>query len=83
MRRYCKDHTACLLFFRIWAGNENYIRYIPNTSGQLPDMCGEGFPSQAYLVCINTGELYELDLFEKGANPDTGEYGYTSMSFWI
>ena len=32
-------------------------------------------------MCTNTGELYELDLFEKGENPDTGEYGYTSMSF--
>lgn len=59
---------------------ENYIRYIPNTSDSCRT-CGEGFPSQAYLVCTNTGELYELDLFEKGANPDTGEYGYTSMSF--
>lgn len=59
---------------------ENYIRYIPNTA-DICRTCGEGFPSQVYLVCTNTGELYDLDLFEKGANPDAGEYGYMSMSF--
>ena len=38
---------------------ENYIRYIPNTEDGCRT-CGEEFPSQAYLVCTNTGELYDL-----------------------
>ena len=32
-------------------------------------------------MCTNTGELYELDLFEKGENPDAGEYGYMSFGY--
>lgn len=59
---------------------ESYIQYVPNMAGRCRT-CEGGFPSQAYLVCTNTGELYELDLFENGENPDKGEYGYMSMSF--
>ena len=32
-------------------------------------------------MCTNTGQPYELDLFEKGEPPDTGEYDGTNMSF--
>lgn len=59
---------------------ENYIQYIPNTA-EICHTCAVEFPSQVYLVCTNTGQPYELDLFEKGENPNEGEYDGTSMSF--
>ena len=59
---------------------ENYIQYIPNTANECR-ICTGDFPSQVYLVCANTGEPYSLDLFEAGRNPDSGDYGYTTMSF--
>lgn len=69
-----------LVFSEYGQEREIYILYIPNMADGCRT-CREKFMSQAYLVCTNTGELYELDLFETGKNPDTDEYGYTSMSF--
>lgn len=59
---------------------ENCIQYIPNTA-ETCRTCTMDFPSQVYLMCTNTGQPYELDLFEKGENPNEGEYDGTSMSF--
>lgn len=59
---------------------ENYIQYIPNTAEECR-ICTGDFPSQVYLICANTGQSYSLDLFEAGRNPDSGDYGYTTMSF--
>lgn len=57
---------------------ENCIQYIPNTA-ETCHTCTVDFLSQVYLVCTNTGQPYELDLFEKGENPN--ESDGTSMSF--
>lgn len=59
---------------------ENCIQYIPNTA-ETCRTCTVDFPSQVYLVCTNTGQPYELDLFEKGENPNEVEYDGTCMSF--
>ncbi len=48
---------------------EKYIRYIPNTSKKCR-ACKESYPAQAVLVSLNTGELYPLDLSERGINPE-------------
>ena len=48
---------------------ENCIQYIPNTA-ETCRTCTVDFPSQVYLVCMNTGQPYELDLFEKGGEPE-------------
>lgn len=58
---------------------ETYIQYIPNTSEECR-LCAADFPSQVYLVCTNTGQPYELDLFEKGEDPDDNKNGL-GMSF--
>lgn len=52
------------------------LQYIPNTADHCPT-CMKNYPSQAYLICANTGMLYSLDLYEKG---DTPEDGYTGVS---
>lgn len=69
-----------LVFSEYGQDMENYIQYIPNTAKDCRT-CMDAFPSQAYLVCTNTGQPYELDLFETGENPDEGDYDCTTMSF--
>lgn len=69
-----------LVFSEYGQDMENFIRYIPNTAENCRT-CMDAFPSQVYLICINTGQPYELDLFEPGENPDGGDYNSTSMSF--
>lgn len=69
-----------LVFSEYGQDIEKYIQYIPNTA-KICRICSPSFLSQVYLVCTNTGQPYELDLFEKGENPDEGKYGGTSMSF--
>lgn len=59
---------------------EEYVQYIPNTA----DGCcaeQEHGCAQAYLVCTNTGELYPLDIFGAGEDPDSSEDGCISMRF--
>lgn len=69
-----------LVFSEFGEDIENAIQYIPNTS-ETCRTCMESYPAQVYLLSINTGELYGLDLYDKGENPDSGDYGHTSMSF--
>lgn len=59
---------------------ENYIQYIPNTADSC-HICKANFPAQAFLVCTNTGVLYELDLFEKDVSLEEDDYNYTIMNF--
>lgn len=57
---------------------EKYIQYIPNTAVDCPT-CRNDYQSQAYLVCVNTGELYALDVFVDGRKPED-RYGDIHMS---
>ena len=69
-----------LVFSEYGQDIENCIRYIPNTAKECRT-CMDAFPSQAYLVCTNTGQPYALDLFETGDSTDVGGDGNTTMSF--
>ena len=42
--------------------------------------CRESYPAQAFLVCVNTGETYSLDVYHMDENPDD-EYGGMRLSF--
>lgn len=68
-----------LVFSEYGEDIENFIQYIPNTAETCPT-CMESYPSQALLVCANTGQFYSLDLYDKGEDPD-GHYGGTIMNF--
>ena len=57
---------------------EKYIQYIPNTATDCPT-CRNDYQSQAYLVCVNTGEFYALDVFVDGRKPEE-HYGDIHMS---
>lgn len=57
---------------------ENFVRYIPNTSDLCPT-CGTNDWAQAFLVCTNTGEFYEMDVYVDGFQPDT-HYGAVHLS---
>lgn len=58
------------LVFRMYGKDmENLIQYIPNTSESCPT-CQENYPAQAFLVCVNTGEQYSLDLSQKDEKMD-------------
>lgn len=46
----------------------NYIDYIPNIAEKCVT-CEKDYPAQAFLVSLNTGEIYSLDIFEDGADP--------------
>lgn len=59
---------------------EEVISYIPN-SAENCRTCSESMGAQAYLVCTNTGELYALDLFEQGSDPNREDYGNTNINF--
>lgn len=63
-----------LVFSEYGEDVEKYVQYIPNTTDNCRT-CMESYPALAYLVSINTGELYSLDLFEKGADPDEDSGG--------
>lgn len=58
---------------------ENLIQYIPNTSEGCPT-CRESYPAQAFLVCVNTGETYSLDIYHIDENPDE-ESGGMRLTF--
>jgi len=74
-----------LIFSEYGEDIENLMQYIPNTSGNCPT-CRESYPAQAFLVCVNTGEQYPLDLYHKDENPDKGAgvmrltFGYDEIS---
>lgn len=68
-----------LVFSEFGEDIENFIQYIPNTSENCRT-CMESYPAQAYLVCTNTGQLYELDLYDKGEEPDSAQSGM-NLSF--
>ena len=42
--------------------------------------CQESYPAQAFLVCVNTGETYSLDVYHTDESPDD-EYGGMRLSF--
>lgn len=68
-----------LIFTEYGEDIENLIQYIPNTADDCRT-CMESYPSQALLVCANTGQFYSLDLYDKGDDPN-GHYGGTIMNF--
>lgn len=68
-----------LVFSEYGKDIENLIQYIPNTSESCPT-CRESYPSQAFLVCVNTGVQYSLDLYHKDENLEEETRG-TRLSF--
>ena len=68
-----------LVFSEYGRDMKNLIQYIPNTSKDCPT-CRESYPAQAFLVCVNTGETYSLDVYHMDENPDD-EYGGMRLSF--
>lgn len=62
-----------LVFSEFGEDMENYIYYIPNTAEKCIT-CEKDYPAQAFLISLNTGEIYSLDIFEDGADP----YAYYS-----
>ena len=74
-----------LVFSEYGQDIENLIQYIPNTSEDCPT-CWESYPAQAFLVCVNTGETYSLDLYHTDENPgeESGgmrlTFGYDEIS---
>lgn len=70
-----------LVFSRYGKDMETYIRYIPNTADEC---CLEwtGYSERVYLVFLNTGELYGLDIYERGETSETTEQkGATMFAF--
>ena len=57
---------------------EKYVQYIPNTAVDCPT-CQKDYRSQAYLACVNTGQLYALDVFVGSRKPED-HYGEIQMS---
>lgn len=68
-----------LVFSEYGEDIETLIQYIPNTAASCPT-CWESYPASAYLVCTNTGEIYSLDVFEKGDDTDAS-YNGMRMTF--
>lgn len=68
-----------LVFSEFGKDIENFIQYIPNTAENCR-ACMDSYPAQAYLLCTNTGELYELDIYGKGEEPGN-EQGGMNLSF--
>ena len=68
-----------LVFSEYGEDIENFIQYIPNTA-ETCYTCMDNYPAQALLVCVNTGQFYSLDLYEKGNSPDSNRGG-TIMNF--
>lgn len=63
-----------LVFSEYGKEMENLIQYIPNTSESCPT-CRESYPAQAFLVCVNTGETYSLDIYHIDENSDEESNG--------
>lgn len=61
-----------LVFSEFGENIENAIKYIPNTA-ETCRTCMENYPGQIYLVSVNTGQLYELDLLKNGEYPRSRE----------
>lgn len=74
-----------LVFSEYGRDMENPIQYLPNTSGSCPT-CQDSYPSQVFLVCVNTGELYSLDIYHADESPEEKSnsmrmtYGYDEIS---
>lgn len=67
-----------LVYSDFGQNKDNFVRYIPNTSGLCPT-CNTNDWAQAFLVCTNTGEFYEMDVYVDGFLPDT-HYGAVHMT---
>lgn len=67
-----------LVYSDFGQNKDNFIRYIPNTSDLCPT-CSANDWAQAFLVCTNTGEFYEMDVYVDGFQPDT-RYGAVHMA---
>ena len=67
-----------LVYSDFGQNKENFVRYIPNTSDLCPT-CSTNESAQAFLVCTNTGEFYEMDVYADGFQPDI-HYGAVHMS---
>ena len=57
---------------------DNVVRYIPNTSDLCP-VCSATDWAQAFLICTNTGEFYEMDVYVDVFQPDI-HYGAVHMA---
>lgn len=58
---------------------EEFVQYIPNNADYC-HVCAESYSAQIFLVCVNTGQFYSLDLYENNESPN--EYDErTVMSF--
>jgi hypothetical protein len=74
-----------LVFSQYREDIEKFIQYIPNTS-DICRACEGSYPAQAVLVCLNNGESYPLDLYERGINKEDYEgneiltFGYDEIS---
>lgn len=74
-----------LIFSEFNSDIENFIQYIPNTTESCPT-CWESYPSGAFLVSVNTGEIYSLDIYpdDESLNESTGgmrmSFGYDEIS---
>lgn len=67
-----------LVYSDFGQNKDNFVRYIPNTSDLCPT-CNADDWAQAFLVCTNTGEFYEMDVYVDGFRPDT-HYGAVHMA---
>lgn len=67
-----------LIYSDFGQNTDNFVRYIPNTSDLCPT-CNANDWAQAFLVCTNTGEFYEMDVYVDGFQPDI-HYGAIHMA---
>lgn len=67
-----------LVYSDFGQNTDNFVRYIPNTSGLCP-ACAANDWAQAFLICTNTGEFYEMDVYVDGFEPGT-HYGAVHMA---
>ena len=74
-----------LVFSEYREDMEKLVQYIPNTS-DICHACEGSYPAQAVLVCLNNGESYPLDLYERGISKEDYEgnelmtFGYDEIS---
>lgn len=52
---------------------ENLIQYIPNTAVSCC-LKQRGYPERVFLVFLNTGESFGLDIYDKSASPVTSKH---------
>lgn len=67
-----------LVYSDFGQNSDNFVRYIPNTSDLCPT-CSANNWAQAFLICTNTGEFYEMDVYVNGFRPNT-HYGAVHMA---